>query len=308
MPEDIFKYAESRVANKGVLARIGHSPKLHAARSALTSKGSAASKALSLVGVGARASLNAIPIPALGGILGKLEQAVESKIRSWHHNRRGQATNTADQVKFQLKELSVDGLDRYRKKVEMAVKDLNKTSAAFDRSVTKQQGRHATCDAYLELAKASEQATRRLKKLRMTVMAIQESLNLTLDWANEVEHGRTPGTVPTPNSVNGVKNAARKMILEQMKIEMDLAEKADTTMQAGMKDAFILEYHGKCEQWCCFRASGKSDDWATFKDYSAQVTRFLIEPFSVGDIIGVGMAVDSANKSAAKLAAAQGSP
>ena len=89
------------------------------------------------------------------------------------------------------------------------------------------------------------------------------------------------------------------------KIWIMVAEKAETTMQAGMKDAFILEYHGKCSQWCCFREQGKNDDWMTFKDNAAKATRFLTDPFSVEDVIGYGMAVDSANKADAKLEAAR---
>ena len=78
-------------------------------------------------------------------------------------------------------------------------------------------------------------------------------------------------------------------------------------MQAGMKDAFIVEYHGKCGQWCCFRAEGKPDNWQTFKDNAATVTTFLTDPFTVEDIIGYGMAIDSHNKAEAKLEAARNS-
>ena len=68
--EDIFAYAAKCVENKSVLARIGHSAKLHSVRSAVSSKGSAASKFGALVGAGARATLNAIPIPVVGSLLG----------------------------------------------------------------------------------------------------------------------------------------------------------------------------------------------------------------------------------------------
>ena len=44
----------------------------------------------------------------------------------------------------------------------------------------------------------------------------------------------------------------------------------------------------------------------TFKDNAATATMFLTDPFSVEDIIGVGMTVDSANKAEAKLKAAGG--
>jgi hypothetical protein len=309
MAEDIFKYAEGRVSNKGILARIGHSPKLHSFRSATTSKGSFASKGLGLLGVAGRAGLNAIPIPALGGIIGKIEQAVEGKIRTWHHKRRGRGSfvSVDDKVKFSLKELSVQELDRYRKKVEMAVNDLNKASAKFESQVKKKRGDHAACDSYLELAEAAEQATRRLFRLRKNVMAVQEALNLTLQWANKVEHGHAGAMTPLPKSVNGVKEATRKIIQGEIEAEMALAVKAETYQKGGVREAFIVEYHGKCGQWCCFRESGKPDNWMTFKDNAATATRFLTDPFTVEDIIGVGMAVDSANKADAKLAAAQNS-
>ena len=80
--QDIWEYARGRVNNKSALARIGHSPKLHAFRSATKSKGSAASKALGLLGAGARAALNAIPVPALGAILGSIQNKDEDEIRA----------------------------------------------------------------------------------------------------------------------------------------------------------------------------------------------------------------------------------
>jgi hypothetical protein len=296
MTDDIFKYAEGRVGNKGVLARIGHSPKLHSFRSAMTSKGSAGSKGLGLLGVGARAAMKAIPIPALGGILGKIEQQVEKKVRTWHHKRRGKSADTGDQVKFALKELSVEELDRFRKKVEMAVNDLNKASSNFGERVKKKRAEHSTCDAYLELAEAGEQASRRLLRLRTTIIALQEALDLTLQWAQQVEHGAAGTVAPSPTSVNGVKDAARGVILGEIAAELALADKADKTMQSGMKEAFIIEYHGKCGQWCCFRESGKPDDWKTFKNNAAMATKFLTDPFTIEDVIGVAQTVDGANK------------
>lgn len=309
--EDIFLYAEGRVNNKGILARIGHSPKLHSARSATRSKGSLASKVLGLAGVAGRAGLNAIPVPAVGGLIGKIEQAVEGKIRSWHHKRRGRgATSIDDQVKFSLKELSVENLDRYRKKVEMAVNDLNKASARFNDEVKKKQNSHATCDAYLDLAKAAEQASRRLRILRETVEGLQASLHLTNAWANKVEFGLPGATTykPLPQSVLGVKNSAREIILEQAGIEFGLFEKAHQTMNTtggGMAEEFLAEYHGKCGQWCCFRAEGKPDNYQNAKKRLAEVTRFLTDPFTIEDVISTGMAINSANEAEAKLAAAK---
>ena len=58
--EDIFAYAKKCVDNKTVAARIGHSAKLHSLRSAVSSKGSAASKLSSLGGAAVRA-ISALP-------------------------------------------------------------------------------------------------------------------------------------------------------------------------------------------------------------------------------------------------------
>src|SRR5258708_6493170 len=107
--EDIFDYAAKCVANKSVLQRIGHSAKLHSLRSAISGKGSAASKFGSLVGAAARATLNAIPIPAVGSLIASLEQKVEKVIKSQLHGRSlRKAATAADKVKFTLKELSVE--------------------------------------------------------------------------------------------------------------------------------------------------------------------------------------------------------
>jgi hypothetical protein len=295
--DDIFAYAEGRVNNKGILARIGHSPKLHSARSATTSKGSFGSKAASLAGVAVRAGLSAIPIPQIGGLIGKIEQAVEGQVRTWHHNKRGKgATSIADTVKFSLKELSVENLDRYRKKVEMSVNDLNKAGIALEAQVKKKQGEHATCDAYLEMAKAGEQASRRLRILRETIVGLQTSLALTTAWANKVECGLAGSTEHIlPESVLGVKNETRKFIMTQISGEMTLFEKAykmqpmNAGGQGGMTEEFIAEYHGKCGQWCCFRAQGTPDNFQNAKKRAAMVTRFLTDPFTIEDIIGVGM-------------------
>jgi len=310
--DDIFAYAEGRVNNKGILGRIGHSPKLHSARSATKSKGSFASKALGLVGVAGRAGLNAIPVPAIGGLIGKIEQAVEGKIRTWHHNRRGKgATSIDDKVKFSLKELSVENLDRYRKKVEMSVTDLNKASANFKDQVTKKQGAHATCDAYLDMAKAGEQASRRLRILRESIDGLQTALALTLVWADKVEHGLPGSLAPSPKSVLGVKDATREIILGEIREELSLFEKSyqmqpmNTGGKGGMTEEFIAEYHGKCGQWCCFRAQGTPDNFQNAKKRAATVTRFLTDPFTISDIIGTGMAINSSNQAAAKLAAAK---
>ena len=43
----------------------------------------------------------------------------------------------------------------------------------------------------------------------------------------------------------------------------------------------------------------------TFKDNATTATKFLTDPFTVEDIIGYGMAIDSANQADAKLAAAK---
>ena len=283
--EDIFVYAAKCVENKGVLARIGHSAKLHSARSATASKGSAASKVGALVGAGLRATVNAIPIPVVGGLIGALEQKVEKAIKSKLHSRNlGKATTNTDKVKFTLKELSVEELDRYRWKVSDAITEFNKLVATHPANFAKKQAAHATCDAFLDLALAAEQVNRRVKKLKEACLGIMGAIQITSQWIEECENGPGAplGTLTTaarggPGAgVNKAIVDLRAMLADSVQTELNSADRYTVD---SAREAHILEGHGKCEKWCCFRAQGTPDNWVNFKNNAAFVLRNLADPF-----------------------------
>lgn len=283
--EDIFDYAAKCVSNKSVLARIGHSAKLHSIRSALSSKGSAASKFGSLVGAAARATLNAIPIPAIGSIISSLEQKVEKVIKGQLHSRSlGKATTTADKVKFTLKELSVEELDRFRWKVSESITEFNKLVSAHATNLAKKQAAQATCDAFLDLALAAEQVKRRIERLKEACLGILGAIKITSEWIEECENGPGAGPVtitggvrggPATSGVNKAIADLKALIAANVQAELDAMNALATPAE---KEEYILKFHGKCDKWCCFRDQGTPDTWANCKNNAAFVLRHLMDP------------------------------
>jgi hypothetical protein len=286
--EDIFDYAKKCVDNKGVAARIGHSAKLHSVRSAVSSKGSFGSKAGNLVGSAIRATFQAIPLPAVGSLLASVEEAVEKAIKGGlHHRSLSQATTTTDKVKFQLKELNVEEMDRYRWKVSESVTELNKVMVAFNTNLAKKKTEHATCDAFLEAAMAGEQASRRIERLKKLCLAMHAAMFLTMSWLEECENGQplppsqafaaAPGRHSSaPDSVNGFKNKLADILCTHIDDEDD---SLDDMASDAEREAYIADAHGKCDRWCYFREAGKVDNWTTAKNRAAWVVRNLAQPF-----------------------------
>lgn len=287
--DNIFDYAARCVNNKGVLARIGHSAKLHSVRSAASSKGSAASKFGALVGAGLRATVNCMPIPVVGGIIAAVEQKVERVIKGQLHKRNHgkAAAGSADDVKFTLKDLSVEELDRYRWKVSDSILEFNKLASAYQDNKEKKKAAQAQCEAYLDLALAAEQVNRRIKVLRKACLGICAAMKLTVDWIGECENGPsadrlniTGGAAATGTPAGGVYKTIADLkvsLAADIKAEMDHVEKNLATQE--LKDEYIAKYHGKCDKWCCFRSAGKPDNWINCKDKAAFVLRHLADPF-----------------------------
>ena len=280
--EDIFAYAKKCVDNKTVVARIGHSAKLHSVRSAVSSKGSAASKLSSLGGAAIRATLQAIPLPAVGSLLASVEEAVEKAVKGWlHHRSLSKAQTTEEKIKFKLKELDVEELDRYRWKVQESITDFNKAMQGFGANLAKKREAGATCDAFFEVALAAEQASRRTEKLKGACLALHAAMLLTMNWVEECENGASPAPVaathrpPATLGVNGRKNDFMKIMTAFINQEIKEME----TLTDENKDWYIANYHGKCDRWCCWRLAGKVDSWANCKDNCAWVLRTLADPF-----------------------------
>jgi len=286
--DDIFFYAATCVKNKSVLARIGHSAKLHSVRSAVSSKGSAATKFGALVGAGIRATVNCIPIPVIGGLVSAIEQRVEKAIKSKHHrsNLGKAAAGSADEVKFTLKELSVEELDRFRWKVSESIQEFNKLATAYPENKDKKRAAQAQCEAYLDLALAAEQVNRRLKKLRDACLGLCAALKIAVDWVGACENGAGAGKLDLAGgtfsgiATGGVSKAIADLkitLATDIKEETDFVEKHIPTKE--QQEEYIAKYHGKCDKWCCFRDAGKPDTWANCKNKAAFVLRNLADPF-----------------------------
>lgn len=283
--EDIFAYAAKCVKNKSVPARIAHSAKLHNARSAMASKGSAASKFMSLAGSGARATVNCIPIPVIGGLAGAAEQKFEKAVKRYFHSRRKENAPLAEEVKFTLKDLSVQELDRYRWKVSESITEFNKLVAGHTANLEKKREALAPCDAYLDLALAAEQVKRRIKILSDACLIVLGAVQITSKWIEECENGPGAvlpemiggnGTVATRASVNGMIAELRTLLADSIKKEV---EQADRYIVPTARDEYIRDSHGMCSNWCCFRREGTPDTWANCRSHAAAVLRALTDPF-----------------------------
>lgn len=282
--DDIWDYAKGRVENKSVLLRIAHSPKLHSFRSAVSSKGSAASKGLGIATAVGRAALSAIPIPAIGDLIASAQTAVEKAVRSHLHSaRKSAAKDLETQVKFELKELSLEEMDRFRWKAKEATEAFNTACTGFWPNVNAKKNANAQCEAYLEVAMAGEQASRRLNILRTKCLGVIAAMNETLKWVNELETGSKDGK--GKQGVTGKKNEFSQRLKDLIEEEIRAAETEKQLGGDAARDQFILNGHGKCELWCCFRAAGQPDDYKNWKDNAAKVANFLTAPFDSGDVI-----------------------
>lgn len=284
--EDILDYARKRVDNKAVMQRIGHSAKLHKYRSAFVKKGgSLGSKAAGIGGLVVRTALKQISIPVVGGFLAQIEQTVEDAIRSEYHKfRRDTAPDARTEAKFELKELSVSEMDRYRWKVEESLKSLNQAAGNFPTNFQKKQAEGKQCDAYLEFAMAYAQAERRVKKLEKSCAGLEAAVQITHAWLNEVKNGKD-GTGRT-EGLGYMESQFKKLVKDDIDEEVQKANTVSGTNGVNAGADGILDHHGNCDEWCCFRDAGKPDDLATLRKRAAQVTRFLLNNYGESDLAG----------------------
>jgi hypothetical protein len=274
--KDIFKFAQARVDNKGVTSRIKNSARFHSLRSALSSKGSAGSKALSVLAMGARSAFKLIPIPIVGDLLGQAQKGVAGYARGKHlSKRRGQAKSVEDVIKFEIKELSVENLDRYRWKAQDALLEMNKKVIAYEAAFADQLDKRKPCHAMLELAEAVAQAERRMKKLAEASEQIIEVLKRTADWANE--HTQKLVTAKTGYSTQFAAFIAK---------EAGKADKLDTAM-AGQGEYALMCQHENCETYCFYKMAAETDNWANTRRNIAEAVAALTAPFEVESFISL---------------------
>jgi hypothetical protein len=283
--EDIFDYAKERVKNKTVLQRVGHSGKLHMFRSAGSSPGSFASKGITLLGAAGRTALSAIPIPGLGSIIGTVEKCVQDFAKKKYRKRQlataKAGKDDAEIVKFELKSLSIEELDRYRWKVEEAMRELNTALTNHQLNFIDRAGEGAVCDSFLALAMAAEQASRRIDKLREKCLAIRKTMDVTLDWLKLCQSGTHNGTGVAKSGVDGAKNQILDAMKHHVQKCLDMPEKELLVELPAL--------HENCDPWCWAKDQATKDKFAVHKDRAAKLMKFLTAPFEVDSVLEIGM-------------------
>lgn len=184
---NIWEYVQYHVENKSVQKRIWHSHTFQPMRSAANSRGSAASKAGKLLGAAVRTSLSLIPVPAVGTILSAVQGAMEGKYREYLHEKhlKGLPTTDPDYIKFSLKGLSVDGLDRMRWKVDKETEKLRTLAAEWNADMQQAITDSRTCDAMVVMARQIAQAERRLAIFEKNVGEIKALMLACEIWAGK---------------------------------------------------------------------------------------------------------------------------
>jgi len=266
---NLFEYARKVVANKTVAQRIAHSPALHGVRSAFSSGGSLVSKGVNLLGAAGRVAMGLIPIPTLPAISAAFEKHFEGFLRGKAHEKRLEAAkaqgNVEDKVKFELKELSLEEMDRYRWKVHQAMTDLNNALQSHNDKLAKASQEQARCAAYVEVATASEQAVRRIYKLYHKCFVVKGIMEETMDWLKDLSFGsdRKGGVVGTGRDIR-----------KNLKNEIDEYKKLPNDRQPYYIDA----YHAHCTGWCWARDVNKAPGPTPKLDFCANVMKWLAEP------------------------------
>ena len=266
---NLFVYAKKAVANKTVAQRIAHSPALHGVRSAFSSGGSFVSKGANLLGAAGRVAMGLIPIPALPAISATFEKHFEGFLRGKAHEKRLEAAkaqgNVEDTVKFELKELSLEEMDRYRWKVHQAMTDLNNALQSHNDKLAKASQEQARCAAYVELATASEQAARRILKLYHKCFVVKGIMEETMDWLEDISLGS--------DGKGGVVERKRD-IKKNLKIEIDEYKK----LPGDRQQLYIDAYHTHCAGWCWAKDLSKPPSATPKLDFCANVLKWLAEP------------------------------
>lgn len=270
----IWDYADQRVNNKSVAARIKHSPKLHALRSALSSKGSAMSKGAAVGTMLLRLGISAIPIPSIAtSLINVAQQAVEKKLRSHLHQKKlvGGPVTEEENVKFKLKELSVDDLDRYRWKLREAMEQLNQKAMMIDANYGTKQGERKPCDAWLDLAEAIAQAERRYNILSLSAGGLKTAMDEAINWSNK-----------QAEVINTFKNSVGSKFKDAIESEEAEASRAERTKPGGAEE-FLNGRHANCSSYCHWNevAATENAQWTAIKSKLALITKTIADPVGV---------------------------
>lgn len=264
---DILAYARMRVDDKSVLDRLRHSSKLHPARSAFSSKQSFVSKSAGVASIVARTAMKLVPVPIVGNLLWFAETAVEKKVRERVRERSLEkaeaAGNDYDAMKFELKLLSIESLDRYRWKLHEAMTQLEAAKVKYNTALARSDSMDAgdVCDTLLEIALAYAQAERRHEVLQDQCRALVGSLNAALEWCNQCSAGI---------------HETKASLKEHFKREVDL----DNELTNRRSVDGVADRHRACGDYCYARSQHAGPDrWSGVRKAAALAVKTVSDPF-----------------------------
>lgn len=261
--DDIKTWAIAKVKNKTVRQRVWHSGFFHSFRSATKSRGSFGAKVLRMGGALGRGALKFVPIPILGTLAASAEGAIEKAIRNHHiKSNLENVTSTADIAKWKVKDLSIDDLDRYRKKVEMAAANLKNKIDNFDTAKSAAAQDNKPCNAYADLALAYAQLERRVEILKRQGQAVKIAGKAVEKYADETQSSLR-------SAYDGLGEAMNTYI----------------SSQTESTEVNVIAAHKKCSKYCVARQviNSDSDTWNSIKSGFASLARHTTANVAVSD-------------------------
>ncbi|WP_233272902.1 hypothetical protein [Paraburkholderia acidisoli] len=268
---DPFAQAAEHVANKSWTDQIGHSSLFHSVRSAFSSQGSFVSKAASAALGTGKLFLALIPVPVVGSVVGAVVDQIDGALRGAkrtamldEHASTKPGTkklSKADLAKFQIKDLTVENLDRYRWKLAHAFEELNTGMQAYNNS-------GQNCDDLYAFALLVEQVERRKSLLLEELGKFTAALKSVNEWVEDLEKVQFPQL-----------HTEKESIKSYTRVQADFAVKLNKTVpaHATLINQMMAE-HTNCKNWCCFKLEAKYDantNWETVKRRAGDVSRFL---------------------------------
>lgn len=269
--EDPFAQADAEVNNKSMGSQIAHSGIFHSMRSAFSSPTkSGVSKGIGLVVGAGKLFLAAIPVPIVGSIVGATVDAIDGMARSKSHkDNLKKATTNEQKAKFEIKELTVENLDRCRWKLAHAFEELKEGMTAYNAS-------GQTCDDMYKFALLYQQVERRKKRLDKELDQFKSVISLVEGWKNDMNTTQGPLLLDAKNKINQ-KTQAEISVMSGLH-QSNPAHAADI--------AAFQAAHANCSQWCYVKRQAKYDpntNWETLKKNAGEVSKFLL-PIAISSV------------------------
>lgn len=252
-----FDQATDEVKNKSWTDQVSHSKVFHSYRSAFSSKGSLFSKGSSAVVTTGKLFLALIPVPVVGAVVGAVVDKISDVARGEALSRnKAAATTNADKVKFEIKDLTVENLDRYRWKLAHAYEELNAGIRAYNASTTQ------SCDDLYTIALLIAQVERRKEKLTKELQKFAKVINLVNDWIGEVD----------VNQGQRVSEIKTELANKPAETANEFKALVNTIPAQAAKMQTIQAAHANCQNWCCIKETAKYEpDWQKTKKWAGKV-------------------------------------